>query len=107
MKWIEYVKENSGLEEGWNTLPAIAKLWFEGQIDAFVETQVQNRVKTIPSLQTINFQEMRKEKRLTLREVEEITGISNSYLSQLETGKIKSPSYDVVKTLYELYTLNT
>lgn len=28
----------------------------------------------------------------TLREIEHITGISNSYLSQLENGKIKNPS---------------
>jgi len=34
----------------------------------------------------------RKAKGLTLREVEETTGISNAYLSQLESGKVKQPS---------------
>ncbi len=34
-----------------------------------------------------------------LREVEEMTGISNAYLSQLENDKIKSPS---ANTLYKL-----
>ena len=34
----------------------------------------------------------RKAKRLTLREVEQKTGISNAYLSQLESGKVKQPS---------------
>jgi hypothetical protein len=39
----------------------------------------------------------------TLREVEEITGISNAYLSQLESGKINNPSYKLVRNLYFLY----
>jgi transcriptional regulator with XRE-family HTH domain len=47
---------------------------------------------------------MRKTKGLTLRKVEEITGISNAYLSQLETGKIKQPSYTTVVTLIMLYS---
>lgn len=34
-----------------------------------------------------------------LREVEEMTGVSNAYLSQLENDKIKSPS---ANTLYKL-----
>ncbi len=39
----------------------------------------------------------------TLREVEERTGISNAYLSQLECGKIDNPSYKLVRNLYFLY----
>lgn len=58
----------------------------------------------MPSLHSIEFKKLRKAKGLTLREVEERTGISNAYLSQLETGKIKSPGYDIVKALYELYS---
>lgn len=58
----------------------------------------------IPSLLEIDFLIMRKEKGLTLRDVEKSTGISNAYLSQLETGKIKSPGYNIVKALYELYS---
>lgn len=57
----------------------------------------------MPPLQSLDFKAMRKAKRLTLRQVEDITGISNPYLSQLETGKIKSPSYNTVRTLVMLY----
>ena len=58
----------------------------------------------MPSLQSLNFKGMRKAKGLTLRKVEELTGISNPYLSQLETGKIASPSYNTVRTLVMLYS---
>lgn len=58
----------------------------------------------MPPLLSLDFKKMRKAKGLTLRQVEEITGVSNPYLSQLETGKIKSPGYDVVKALYDLYS---
>jgi len=50
-----------------------------------------------------DFKKLRKDKKLTLRQVEEVTGISNAYLSQLETGKIKSPSFDTVIKLLKLY----
>lgn len=40
---------------------------------------------------------------LTLREVEERTGISNPYLSQIEGGKIKEPALRVLHRLGELY----
>lgn len=42
---------------------------------------------------------LRLDKKLTLREVEELAGVSNAYLSQLEHDKIKSPS---VATLYRI-----
>lgn len=58
----------------------------------------------MPSLQSLNFKEMRKSKGLTLRKVESLTGVSNSYLSQLETGKINNPSYDIVRKLFLLYS---
>jgi len=50
-----------------------------------------------------NYKEARKRAKLTLRQVEEITGVSNAYLSQLENGKIKKPSYDVVQKLNDVY----
>ena len=50
-----------------------------------------------------DFKNRRKETGLTLRRVESITGISNSYLSQLETGKIDNPSFTTVVTLHNLY----
>lgn len=40
---------------------------------------------------------------LTLRDVEKQTGISNAYLSQLENGRIKKPSYKTVQTLYNYF----
>lgn len=67
-------------------------------IDAFV---ISNQ---LPSLNLPDFRKLRKDSGLTLREVEKNTGISNPYLSQLETGKIKDPSYRVVVTLIHFYT---
>lgn len=42
---------------------------------------------------------------LTLREVEESTGISNAYLSQLENDKIKKPSANVLYKLANVYKI--
>jgi transcriptional regulator with XRE-family HTH domain len=42
---------------------------------------------------------------LTLRQVEEVTGISNAYLSQLENDKIKKPSANVLYKLATLYNI--
>lgn len=42
---------------------------------------------------------------LTLRQVEEATGISNAYLSQLENSKIKKPSASVLYKLATLYNV--
>lgn len=43
---------------------------------------------------------------LTLRQVEEATGISNAYLSQLENDKIKKPSANVLYKLSNIYGIN-
>jgi len=48
----------------------------------------------------------RKAAGLTLREVQDITGISNAYLSQLETGKIRRPSANVLYKLAKVYGIN-
>jgi HTH-type transcriptional regulator, competence development regulator len=40
---------------------------------------------------------------MSLRGVERATGISNAYLSQLETGKIKTPAPQNLHKLAELY----
>lgn len=45
----------------------------------------------------------RKRRHFTLRAVQETLGISNAYLSQLETGKVQSPSPVVLHKLSELY----
>src|SRR5437867_12825065 len=48
----------------------------------------------------------RERKNLTLRAVENVTGISNAYLSQLESGKIKNPSPNNLYKLSELYEVS-
>jgi transcriptional regulator with XRE-family HTH domain len=47
--------------------------------------------------------ELRKAKRLSLRDVERTTGIGNAYLSQLERGVRNPPSRRVVERLADLY----
>lgn len=51
--------------------------------------------------------DLRKAKGFSLREVEEATGnaVSNAYLSQLENGKIKKPSPNVLHSLAEVYVV--
>jgi len=45
----------------------------------------------------------RRQKNLTLREVEKVTGISNAYLSQLENGDVQEPSPVMLAKLADLY----
>lgn len=47
----------------------------------------------------------RRAKKLSLRDVEAKTGVSNAYLSQLETGKIREPSPANLHKLSELYVV--
>jgi transcriptional regulator with XRE-family HTH domain len=51
--------------------------------------------------------DLRRAKGLSLREVEEATdkAVSNAYLSQLENGKIKKPSPNVLHSLAEVYAV--
>ena len=51
--------------------------------------------------------DLRTAKGLSLREVEEATdrGVSNAYLSQLEHGRIKKPSPNVLHRLAEVYVV--
>jgi transcriptional regulator with XRE-family HTH domain len=51
--------------------------------------------------------DLRTAKGFSLREVEEATGkaVSNAYLSQLENGKIKKPSPNVLHSLAEVYAV--
>lgn len=46
---------------------------------------------------------LRKEKNLSLRQVERLTQISNAYLSQLETGKAGNPAPNVIQKLAGVY----
>jgi len=51
--------------------------------------------------------DLRRAKGLSLRQVEEATdrAVSNAYLSQLETGKIKQPSPNVLHSLARVYSV--
>lgn len=51
--------------------------------------------------------DIRRAKGLSLRAVEQATGkmVSNAYLSQLENGKIKKPSPNVLHRLAEVYVV--
>lgn len=60
-------------------------------------------VTNYPQMIISNLRSARKKNGYTLRQVEDLTGISNAYLSQLETGKIKKPSFEVVVKLNKLY----
>jgi len=48
----------------------------------------------------------RELRKLSLREVEEATGVSNAYLSQLENDKIKKPSPHFLHKLAALYDVD-
>lgn len=54
------------------------------------------------------FKARRMQLGFTLRDVEQITGgqVSNAYLSQLENGKIKSPSLRIVCALAAVYSVS-
>lgn len=51
---------------------------------------------------------IRKDRKMTLREVEEATqkSVSNAYLSQIESGKIQQPSPNILHALAELYSIS-
>ena len=48
----------------------------------------------------------REAKNLRLRDVEREVGVSNAYLSQLETGQIKEPSPNILFKLAGLYEID-
>jgi len=50
---------------------------------------------------------IRKDRGFTLRQVQEATNneVSNAYLSQVETGKVKQPSPNMLHSLAELYSV--
>jgi len=49
--------------------------------------------------------DQRELKKLSLRQVEMLTKISNAYLSQLENNKIRSPSVNILYKLAEFYNV--
>lgn len=44
---------------------------------------------------------LRNRKGLTMRQLEDLSGISRSYISQIENGKRDIPSLDVIKSIHE------
>lgn len=46
---------------------------------------------------------LREAKNMTLRDVEKLADVSNAYLSQLESGKVKQPSPLTLHKLSEIY----
>lgn len=52
------------------------------------------------------FKQLRESRGLTLRDVEKETGVSNAYLSQLESEKIKQPSPTILHKLAEFYKVS-
>ena len=46
---------------------------------------------------------LRKEKGLTLKQVEKVAGVSNAYLSQIERGVRNPPHPDILKRLAKAY----
>ena len=54
----------------------------------------------------VELQLVRNLRKLSLREVEAVTGISNAYLSQLENDKIKKPSPHILYKLSQIYGLD-
>ena len=73
----------------------------KAMLDEYAGNAVKNISSNLPVMPS--FLALRKKAGMTLREVETATGISNAYLSQLETGKIDNPSYKIVRTLINHY----
>jgi len=46
---------------------------------------------------------VRKDRRLSLKKVEQLAGVSNAYLSQLERGRRNPPHPDILKKLAKAY----
>jgi transcriptional regulator with XRE-family HTH domain len=49
------------------------------------------------------FRALRESKAMTLRDVEKMADVSNAYLSQLESGKVRQPSPIILHKLAEIY----
>jgi DNA-binding Xre family transcriptional regulator len=73
------------------------------KLKEYMERVIDYVIIAKPEYIPIRLKEWRVYRDLTLRQVEVETGISNAYLSQLETGKIKSPSFSVVCKLCNIY----
>lgn len=68
---------------------------------------IVNAQTTLPQSQSLGegLKVARELRNLSLRQVEEATGISNPYLSQLENNKVKKPSPHFLHKLAALYDI--
>ena len=68
---------------------------------------LQQKFKNMMFMKSLGnkLKELREIHRFTLRQVEEATGISNAYLSQLENDKIAKPSANVLYKLSNIYNV--
>lgn len=68
-----------------------------------MEEIVKQSEKEVPAYNWDYLKIIREERGFTLRDVENISGVSNAYLSQLESGKIRRPSVQTIYTLSKVY----
>ena len=47
----------------------------------------------------MRLKQIRKQKKVSLKMLEEISGVSNGYISELENGIKKNPTYETLKKL--------
>lgn len=75
------------------------------ELEEVIKQEPNYLITAQPSEIPQNLVRWRKIRSKTLRDVEEITGISNGYLSQLETGKTSNPSFETVVKLCNCYNV--
>ncbi len=73
--------------------------------DSMSNSRTRKKTKSLSGLGKY-LRESREAIGLSLRGVEAETGISNAYLSQVETGKVENPSPPVLQKLAKTYKLN-
>lgn len=71
-------------------------------------TENRSNVKSTTTTLGQYLASIRRDRGMTLREVEEATKkeVSNAYLSQIENGKIQQPSPNVLHALAEIYRVS-
>lgn len=86
---------------------------FKGSSDStdFIKKKLERKVKLlrnrlnrkIPVGFAQYISRLRKEKHFSLKEVEALTGISQSYINRMEKGERKAPSYPILEKLAKAY----
>lgn len=71
--------------------------------EAVIKTMTKTKNNRAAFLLARKIGQLRESKGLTLRDVASSTGISNAYLSQLETGKVENPGVFTLLRLTEFY----